>query len=67
VAIEEFLYQTDVVGAIEAAMTDGGHNSLHLQVPSVLRCGRNVVTSATGHRPPNVAALSNVPCLVPAW
>jgi hypothetical protein len=29
-AIEEFLHQTDIVCAIEATMTDGGHNGLHL-------------------------------------
>src|SRR5262245_7742349 len=49
VAVEEFLHQTDIVGAIEATMTDGGHNSLHLKLLSMLRCGRDVVTSATGH------------------
>jgi hypothetical protein len=31
VAVEECLDKTDVVGAIEATMTDGGHNGLHLQ------------------------------------
>src|SRR5438874_8030147 len=35
-AIEEFLHQTDIVGAIEATMTDGGHNGLHLTFLSVV-------------------------------
>ena len=30
-AVEEFLHQTDIVCAIEATMTDGGHNGLHLK------------------------------------
>src|SRR5438067_1619384 len=29
-AVEEFLHQTDIFCAIEATMTDGGHNALHL-------------------------------------
>ena len=37
VAVEEFLHQTDIVCAIEAAMTDGGHNGLHLKLLSVVR------------------------------
>jgi hypothetical protein len=48
-AVEEFLHQTDVVCAIEATMTDGGHNGLHLQFLSMLRCARDLVTSAAGH------------------
>jgi hypothetical protein len=49
VAVEKFLHQTNVVCAIEATMTDGGHNGFHLKFLSMLRCGRDVVTSATGH------------------
>jgi hypothetical protein len=37
VAVEELLDQTDVVCAIEATMTDGGHNGLHLTLLSMLR------------------------------
>jgi hypothetical protein len=36
-AVEEFLHQTDIVCAIEATMTDGGHNGLHLTFLSVVR------------------------------
>jgi hypothetical protein len=42
VAVEEFLHQTDVLCAIEATMTDGGHNGLHLQFLSMLRCSTDV-------------------------
>src|SRR5215831_5135625 len=36
-AVKEFLHQTDIVGTIEATMTDGGHNGLHLKFLSVVR------------------------------
>jgi hypothetical protein len=49
VADEEFLYKIDIVGAIEATMTDGGHNGLHLKLLSMVRCGTDVATSAAGH------------------
>jgi hypothetical protein len=48
-AVEEFLHQTDIVCAIEATMTDGGHNGLHLKLLSMVRCGTDVATSAAGH------------------
>ena len=38
VAVEEFLHQTDVVCAIEATMTDGGHNGLRLQAFRATLC-----------------------------
>jgi len=49
VAVEEFLYKIDIVGAIEATMTDGGHNGLHLKLLSMVRCGTDFATSAAGH------------------
>jgi hypothetical protein len=55
VAVEEFLHQTDVVCAIEATMTNGGHNGLHLQFLSMLRCSIDVAISAAGHRQPSAA------------
>jgi hypothetical protein len=58
VAVEEFLHQTDVVCAIEATMTDGGHNGLHLQFLSMLRCSTDVAISAAGHGQPSAAACS---------
>src|SRR5215467_7118468 len=48
VAVEEFLDQTDIVCAIEATVTDGGHNGLHLKFLSMLCCGADVVTSVAG-------------------
>jgi hypothetical protein len=48
VTVEEFLYKTDIVCAIEAPMTDGGHNGLHLKLLSMIRCGTDVATSAQG-------------------
>jgi hypothetical protein len=54
-AVEEFLHQTDIIGAIEATMTDGGHNGLHLQFLSMLRCDGDVTTSAAGHGQHNSA------------
>jgi hypothetical protein len=48
VAVEEFLDKTDIVCAIEATVTDGGHNGLHLKLLSMLRCGADVATSAAG-------------------
>jgi hypothetical protein len=55
VAVEEFLYKTDIVCAIEATMTDGGHNGLHLKLLSMVRCGTDVATSAAEYRQHNVA------------
>jgi hypothetical protein len=37
VAVEEFLNKPDVVCTIEAAMTDRGHNGLHLKLLSMVR------------------------------
>src|SRR5213593_2868726 len=63
-AVEEFLDKTDVVGAIEATMTDRGHNGLHLQFLSMLRCKGDVATSAAGHGQHSVVQpLSSVRCL----
>src|SRR6266446_1279912 len=65
VAVEKFLHQTDVVCAIEAAMTDGGRNGLHLKSLSMRRCGRDVGTSATGHGQHSAPRpLSSVKCLM---
>src|SRR5919197_1590098 len=36
VAVEEYLHQPDVVCAIEATMTDRGHNGLHLKFLSIV-------------------------------
>jgi hypothetical protein len=55
VAVEEFLYETDIICAIEATMTDGGHNGLHLKLLSMLRCGRDTATSAARHEQYDVA------------
>jgi hypothetical protein len=55
VTVEEFLYKTDIVCAIEATMTDGGHNGLHLKLLSMIRCSTDVATSAAGHGQHNVA------------
>jgi hypothetical protein len=55
VAVEEFLYKTDIVCAIEATMTDGGHNGLHLKLLSMVGCGTDVATSAAEHRQHHVA------------
>jgi hypothetical protein len=55
VAVEEFLYKTDIVCAIEATMTDGGHNGLHLKLLSMVRYGTDVAISAAGHGQHNVA------------
>jgi hypothetical protein len=54
-AVEEFLYKTDIVCTIEATMTDGGHNGLHLKLLSMIRCGTDVATSAAWHGQHNVA------------
>src|SRR6266849_10831776 len=63
-AVEEFLHQTDIVCAIEATMTDGGHNGLHLKFLSMLRCAGDVATSAAGHRQHSaLQPLSSVRCL----
>jgi hypothetical protein len=35
--VEEFLDKTNIVCTIEATMTDGGHNGLHLAFLSVVR------------------------------
>jgi len=48
VAVEEFLDKTDIVCAIEATVTDGGHNGLHLKFLSMLSCGADVAMSAAG-------------------
>jgi len=37
VVVEEFLDKTNIVCTIEATMTDGGHNGLHLTFLSVVR------------------------------
>jgi hypothetical protein len=58
VAVEEFLDKTDIVGAIEATMTDGGHHRLHLKLLSMLRCGGDMATSAAGHGQHNVGRRS---------
>jgi len=58
-AVEEFLHQEDVLGPIEATTTDGCHNSLHLKRLSMLRCGGNVATYTSGHRPPNVRIVAS--------
>jgi hypothetical protein len=49
VAVEECLDKTDIVCAIEATMTHGGHHGLHLQFLSMVRCGADVATSAAGY------------------
>jgi hypothetical protein len=54
-AVEEFLYKTDIVCAVEATMTDRGHNGLHLKLLSMLRCGTDVATSAAWYGQHNVA------------
>jgi len=55
VAVEEFLDKTDIVCAIEATVTDGGHNGLHLQFLSMLRCSADIATAAAGHGQRTVA------------
>jgi len=49
VTVEEFLDKTDVVCAIEATMTDGGHNGLHLKLLSMARFSLEIATSAAEH------------------
>ena len=48
VSVEEGLYQTDIVCAIEATTTNGGHKSIQLKLLSMLRCGGDVATCASG-------------------
>jgi hypothetical protein len=55
VTVEEFLYKTDIVCAIEATLTNGGHNGLHLKLLSMVRCGTDVATSVAEHGQHNVA------------
>src|SRR5712691_1301549 len=63
-AVEEFLHQADIVCAIEATMTDGGHNGLHLKFLSMRRYNEDVATSAAGHGQHHaLQPLSSVRCL----
>jgi len=54
-AVEEFLHQTDIICAIEATMTDGGHNSLHLKSFPCYAVNGDIATSAAGYGQHNIA------------
>jgi hypothetical protein len=54
-AVKKFLYQMHIIGAIEATMTDRGHNGLHPRLLSVVGCGADVVASVTDDGQPHGA------------